>query len=95
MKMLVAVVQDWAEEAIVETLTQEEYRVTKLTSSGGFLRQGSTTLFIGVEENDLTNCLNKLKQVCEESEASWKREKDEKTSNVTLFVLDEPPFMTM
>jgi uncharacterized protein YaaQ len=38
-------------------LNKSGYRVTKLNSSGGFLRSGNTTLMIGVEDEHLEDVL--------------------------------------
>ena len=53
MKLIVAIVQDQDAASLIEDLTEHEYRVTKLTSTGGFLKAGNTTLLIGVDEEDI------------------------------------------
>jgi uncharacterized protein YaaQ len=49
-KLLVAVVQDQDSANFVTALTQRNYRVTIISSTGGLLRNGSTTLVCGVED---------------------------------------------
>ena len=47
MKLVVAIVQDQDAPNLVENLTEKEFRVTKLASTGGFLKAGNTTLLSG------------------------------------------------
>ncbi len=50
MKLIIAIVQDQDIPSLIDDLTENEFRVTKLASTGGFLKSGNTTLLIGVEE---------------------------------------------
>ena len=50
MKMIFAVIRDKDSYAAIGALSEKNIGVTKLASSGGFLREGNTTLMIGVEE---------------------------------------------
>ena len=61
MKLILAVVRDVDTDAILDTLLPKGYRVTRLASTGGFLRRGSTTLMIGVDEGDEENVIDLLK----------------------------------
>lgn len=65
MKLLVAVVQDADAAALMERLVERGLRATKLASTGGFLRQGNTTLLIGVEDSQVEQALECLRQVCQ------------------------------
>ena len=51
MKLIISIVQDEDASDVIEALTDENYRVTKLATTGGFLKSGNTTLMTGVEEN--------------------------------------------
>lgn len=53
MKLIVATVQDQDAEAATGNLTAKGYRVTRIGSTGGFLRQGNTTLLVGVDEENV------------------------------------------
>lgn len=64
MKLLVCIVQDNDVNALMEELVENEYRVTKLSSTGGFLKSGNTTLFLGVEEEDVDKALEIIKRNC-------------------------------
>ena len=46
MKLVVAIVQDQDAGSLIVDLTDKEFRVTKLASTGGFLKAGNTTLLI-------------------------------------------------
>jgi uncharacterized protein YaaQ len=50
MKMIIVIVKDSDSEALTRVLTGAQYRVTAISSTGGFLRSGVATLLIGVED---------------------------------------------
>ncbi|MGE5124021.1 MAG: cyclic-di-AMP receptor [Acidobacteriaceae bacterium] len=53
MKLMIAIVNDEDYDKIAHQLTEEEYRVTCIASTGGLFRRGSTTLLIGLEEEKI------------------------------------------
>lgn len=64
MKLVLAIVQDDDAIDLIEELTDKDYRVTKLATTGGFLKSGNTTLMIGVEEKEFKNLINVIEDVC-------------------------------
>ncbi len=64
MKLIIAIVQDEDTSRLVNQLMKAGIGVTKLATTGGFLRAGNTTLLIGVEENRLQNVLDIIEKVC-------------------------------
>lgn len=50
MKLIIFVTDDAHAEAAVDALVTQGFRVTRLASTGGFLRRGNTTLLVGVED---------------------------------------------
>lgn len=50
MQLVFAVVQDKDANGILEALVNADFRATRLASTGSFLREGNTTLFVGVED---------------------------------------------
>lgn len=64
MKMLIAIVQDEDSSRLVNNLMTEGYRVTKLATTGGFLRAGNTTLLIGVDEDKYDGAMAIIEKVC-------------------------------
>ena len=68
MKLIVAIVQDQDAASLIEDLTDQEYRVTKLTSTGGFLKAGNTTLLVGVEEEHIKAVVDLIERNCKTRE---------------------------
>lgn len=50
MKMMIAIIKDSDADQVIQALTTAEFRVTRVASTGGFLRSGVVTLLIGVED---------------------------------------------
>lgn len=61
MKLVFAVVDDDDAGPIMEELARREMMVTRLASTGGFLRRGNTTLFTVVEPQAVDSVLEALK----------------------------------
>lgn len=57
MKLIFAIVHDEDSPRLMAELNRAGYRVTKLNSSGGFLRSGNTTLMIVVDDDQLDEVL--------------------------------------
>ena len=51
MKLIIAILKDDDIDAAIQALTAENYRVTRVASTGGFFHKGSTTLLIGVDDD--------------------------------------------
>jgi len=68
MKLIVAIVQDQDSPSLVEDLTEQEFRVTKLASTGGFLKSGNTTLLIGVEDEEVDRVIKVIEDNCKTRE---------------------------
>lgn len=68
MKLIIAVVQDKDSMRLVEGLVEKGYRATKLASTGGFLREGNTTLLIGVEQQQVDEVVSIIKKTCRSRE---------------------------
>lgn len=64
MKLVVAIVQDQDASNLIDDLTEKEFRVTKLASTGGFLKAGNTTLLIGVEVDKVDGVLKIIEDNC-------------------------------
>ena len=50
MKMIILIVKDSDADEVTQALTADQYRITRVASTGGFLRSGVVTLFIGVSD---------------------------------------------
>ncbi len=53
MKLLIAIVNNDDSAVVSSALTNENFIVTKLSTTGGFLMVGNTTFLIGAEDNDI------------------------------------------
>jgi uncharacterized protein YaaQ len=58
MKLVIAIVQNEDADDLIEALTAAHYGATRLASTGGFLRQGNTTIIVGVPDEAVQNVLN-------------------------------------
>ena len=64
MKLIIAIVQDEDASRLVNQLMKNGYGVTKLATTGGFLRAGNTTLLIGVDDERFDACLAIIEKLC-------------------------------
>ena len=64
MKLIIAIVQDEDSTDVIEALTEENYRVTKLATTGGFLKSGNTTLMVGIEKEKVQSAIDVIKEIC-------------------------------
>lgn len=53
MKLAVFIVENARADASVDALVARGFRVTRLASTGGFLRRGNTTLLVGLEDHEI------------------------------------------
>ena len=49
MKLIIAIVHHTDGDEILRALTEAQFSVTRIASSGGFLRRGNATLLIGLQ----------------------------------------------
>lgn len=68
MKLIVAIVQDQDVNNLMDELMDKKYRITKLSSTGGFLKSGNTTLLIGVEDDKVVEVKEIIEQNCKTRE---------------------------
>jgi uncharacterized protein YaaQ len=64
MKLIIMIVQDSDALKLMDTLIESEFSVTKMSSTGGFLRRGNTTLMVGVEDEMLDMALKIVEGCC-------------------------------
>ncbi len=57
MKLVFAVIHDEDGHKVMDELNKNGFSVTKLCSTGGFLRSGNTTLLTGVEEDKVNDVI--------------------------------------
>lgn len=64
MKMITAIVNKKDSGEVCKFLTDSGFFYTKVSSSGGFLRAGNVTLFIGTEDDKMEEALEVIKKHC-------------------------------
>mgnify|MGYP000483545963 FL=1 len=84
MKLLIVILQDEDAGAVMERLISEGYRVTRIASTGGFLRRGNVTLLIGAEAAEVDGVIDLLRQTCAPPEPGQHR--------ATVFVVEAAHF---
>ena len=62
MKLVFAIVHDEDGRKVTDELNKSGFSVTKLCSTGGFLRSGNTTLLVGVEAEKLETVLSIIRK---------------------------------
>ena len=62
MKLVIAVVHHTDGDEILKALVEEHYSVTRIASSGGFLRRGNATLLIGLQEEQLPAAMQLIRE---------------------------------
>lgn len=85
MKLIIAIIRDEFSDDVLHTLVEREFRVTRIASTGGFLRRGRTTLMIGIEDEKVDEAINLIEGKCDPSHVSG-------TRCATLFVLNVEQF---
>ncbi|SDC73793.1 cyclic-di-AMP receptor [Shouchella lonarensis] len=68
MKLIMAVIQDKDSTRLSDALMKANFRATKLSSTGGFLKSGNTTFLIGVDEGAVDEAMAIIKDNCHSRE---------------------------
>ena len=58
MKLIIAIVHSDDATAVLNEISRAGFSATKLSTTGGFMRAGNTTLLIGVEEQNVDMIIN-------------------------------------
>jgi len=61
MKMIILILKDSDSDSITQALTSAQYRVTRIASTGGFLRSGVVTLLLGVRDERVEAALEMIR----------------------------------
>jgi len=62
MKMVILIIKERDTDEILQALTSEKYRVTRIASTGGFLRSGVVTLLLGVRDERVELALDLIRK---------------------------------
>ena len=79
MKMIIVIIKDADAEPVTRALTASDFRVTRIASTGGFLRSGVVTLLIGVNDERVEAGIQVIREQLGVSASGEKR--------ATLFVV--------
>lgn len=64
MKLIYVIVRNIDSSYVTEALNKKGFYVTKLASTGGFLREGNTTLMIGTDADKVDTVIDIVKKEC-------------------------------
>ena len=84
MKLIIAIVHDVDAGPVTDQLVAHGHRVTRVASTGGFLRRGNVTLLIGTERQHVQSIIDLLRDTCAPPEPGQYR--------ATIFVVDASHF---
>jgi uncharacterized protein YaaQ len=62
MKMVILILKERDADEILQALTAEKYRITRIASTGGFLRSGVVTLLLGVRDERVELALELIRK---------------------------------
>ena len=85
MKLIIAIIRDTDNEPVSQALISAGLRVTRIASTGGFLRRGSSTFMIGVDDAKVDEATTIIRN-------SVSPATDENTKRATWFVLNVENF---
>jgi len=64
MKLVMAIINDEDAFHVMDALNEKGFSITKLASTGGFLRSGMTTIISGVQEDRIEELISILEKKC-------------------------------
>ena len=64
MKMIIAILRDEDTLPVSNKMVEMGYNVTRIASTGGFLRQGRSTLMIGLDDESLDRAIQAINENC-------------------------------
>jgi len=85
MKLIIAILRDQDTETIVQALITGGYRVTRIASTGGFIKRGSSTIMVGVDERQIDRAFQVIR-------SNLSKIENQTGSRATLFVLNVANF---
>ncbi len=107
MKLILAIVSNDDSSAVSSALTKNGYQVTRLATTGGFLRAGNTTMICGCDDDKVDTAIDLIGQESKRrtevvpSTASYDIGRyasfpvEVQVGGATIFVLDVEKFMKL
>ncbi|MDR1794885.1 MAG: cyclic-di-AMP receptor [Erysipelotrichaceae bacterium] len=62
MKLILAIVSNDDSSSVISVLNKANYQVTKLATTGGFLKTGNTTIIIGTDDEKVDHAIELIGQ---------------------------------
>jgi uncharacterized protein YaaQ len=93
MKLIVAIVQGEDADDVIRAMLAAGHRLTRINTTGGFLRRGNATLLIGVEEHQIDEVIALMQSTTRRRTESAPIEKGIPEYAATIFVLDASHFI--
>ncbi len=93
MKLIVAIVQGEDADDVIRAMLAAGHRLTRINTTGGFLRRGNATLLIGVKENQIDEVVALMQSTTRRRTESSPIEKGIPEFTATIFVLDASHFI--
>ena len=85
MKLMMAILKKKDCDPVTQALVKADFRVTRVASTGGFLRQGNITLLIGTDEENVESALEIIRTNVADADSP-------EQTRATVFVLDVAQF---
>jgi uncharacterized protein YaaQ len=64
MRLILAIVQEKDSRRLMEALVAAEFQATHLASTGGFLREGNSTILIGTDDAKVDEVIAIIQRTC-------------------------------
>jgi uncharacterized protein YaaQ len=64
-KLLVIIVEDQDADPVITALTDRHYGVTRISTTGGVLAPGNSTLLVGVENHNVSRVIDLIADIAE------------------------------
>jgi uncharacterized protein YaaQ len=87
MKLVLAIIQKAHTDLVLDALTEGGFRATRLASTGGFMREGNTTLIIGVEDEQVDPLIGLLRKAAARHTGQTGQLREGPVGRGALFVL--------
>ena len=64
MKLIVSIVNNEDARPLIDALMRKGHRATMISTTGGFLREGNATIFVGTEDEKVKEVLGIIRENC-------------------------------
>lgn len=61
-RLIIAILRNADSEDMLKALLEDNFRVTQIASTGGFLRRGTSTILIGVEKDRVETAIRLIRE---------------------------------